>query len=179
MADNYCKPLPTLTVIQSNRFWSKVEIRGLEECWEWTAAKRPSGYGVWGTNNTSQFMSHRLAYADWNRVDPGQLYVCHRCDNPSCCNPNHLFLGTCKDNSDDKVAKNRHPHGDTHFIHNHPEVVRGERNPASKITELDVREIRKLHAQGKSQTYISRLYPISQPMIGRIINKKSWPHVGQ
>lgn len=94
----------------AKRFWPKVEVGEPDECWNWQAAKYPYGYGqirnIYGMRPALMY-SHRLAYILHYNEHPGELLVCHACDNTSCCNPSHLFLGTNKDNSDDKIAKNR------------------------------------------------------------------------
>jgi len=93
------------------RFWSKVDVKGnLDECWEWESSKSKYGYGVFGINYKTYY-SHRIAYTLYygqiSKDDSGYktMLVCHTCDNPSCCNPHHLFLGTGKNNMDDKTKK--------------------------------------------------------------------------
>lgn len=87
-----------------DRFWSKVDKTG--DCWEWNAAKLPFGYGLFGSNGKT-FRAHRVAWElTFGKIE-GRLLVCHKCDNPPCVNPDHLFLGTHKDNFDDMVSKNR------------------------------------------------------------------------
>ena len=96
------------TVKQIERFWSKVDIRGKDECWNWTGNRSEQGYGyITFTNNYVQtyLYAHRLAYELEYGVTP---YVCrHTCDNPPCCNPFHLCNGNHQDNSDDMVARGR------------------------------------------------------------------------
>lgn len=85
------------------RFWSKVDKRGPDECWLWTGLVFVGGYGRLGEHK-----AHRIAAVLCLALDPAsELIVCHRCDNPPCCNPAHLFLGTHADNMRDKAAKNR------------------------------------------------------------------------
>ena len=87
------------------RFWAKVERRGGDECWLWLGACDSAGYG---RTTKAAIPAHRLAWELTFGEDPGDLFVCHHCDNPPCCNPAHLFLGTSGDNSRDSVAKGRH-----------------------------------------------------------------------
>lgn len=86
------------------RFWNRVAIRS--GCWEWLGPRNKAGYGSlqWLNESTN---SHRVAYKLANGEIPAGLYVRHKCDNPPCCNPTHLFLGTCSDNAQDMVAKGR------------------------------------------------------------------------
>lgn len=86
--------------------WKYVAVGAPDECWPWTAATRRRGYGIF-TVNRRNFVAHRLAFQVATGIDPGELLVCHTCDNPPCCNPAHLFLGTNSDNMRDMVAKGR------------------------------------------------------------------------
>ena len=86
--------------------WAKIQQRGPSDCWEWTACKDKDGYGKFQYCG-SPSMAHRVVWEFTRGKIPGGLNVCHHCDNPSCCNPNHLFLGTDRDNMRDKVNKHR------------------------------------------------------------------------
>lgn len=90
---------------QLGRFWRKVNASGPDECWEWRGAKR-AGYGRLESGSV-QWQAHRLSWTIRHGPAPKGLYVCHHCDNPGCVNPDHLFLGTAKDNHDDMLRKGR------------------------------------------------------------------------
>ena len=90
-----------------HRFWSKVDIKGPEDCWLWTRAVGADGYGVCGFEGKI-LRAHRLAFKLTKNINLEKFHVLHKCDNRICCNPNHLFLGTNLDNVKDKISKARH-----------------------------------------------------------------------
>lgn len=89
------------------RFWAKVDRRGPDDCWEWTAGCNRKGYGKFSLDGATR-QSHRISWELANGQIPEGLCVLHRCDNPPCCNPAHLFLGTHADNHADRSLKGRH-----------------------------------------------------------------------
>lgn len=93
-----------------DRFWSKIDIREDGECWEWKAgAGKDWPYGVFYPTSFSRTVAHRFAYELTHSVEiPAGMFACHTCDNPRCANPHHIFIGTCKDNSQDMTRKGRH-----------------------------------------------------------------------
>lgn len=100
-----------LTPKRVEAFWSYVAISGSDECWLWKGAHRDSGYGQFALfdHGNVPASAHRIAYGLANTGIPKGMHVLHRCDNPPCCNPAHLFAGTQKDNMADKKQKGRDP----------------------------------------------------------------------
>jgi hypothetical protein len=91
-----------------DRFWPKVNKRGPDECWEWNGCTKPFGYGFISRRPSGNSeLAHRVSWELANGPIPDGLYVLHRCDNPPCVNPNHLFLGDYGDNARDRAAKKR------------------------------------------------------------------------
>lgn len=110
---SYAKAAP----LQS--FWVNVRIGDPDECWPWTGSKQRKGYGT-VNRFKRQWVAHRFAWEMMNGPIPEGMLVCHKCDNPPCCNPAHLFLGTNKENLMDCVAKGRHAETrKTHCKHGH------------------------------------------------------------
>lgn len=159
--------IPELRPKDINRFWSKVNrTTNDESCWEWIAGKRRRGYGRFtitvDTNKDKGFVSTRVAYFIHTGVDPNEKCVLHTCDNPSCVNPNHLFLGTNKDNTEDMMSKGRGIQ------------PLGSKCGRSKIKEEDVLKIRELVADGKKQNHVASLYGIDQSAVSNIIRGRNW-----
>lgn len=138
------------------RFWGKVCIT--EKCWEWKAGKMKDGYGRFAVQG-KVFPAHRIAYAVANQEDPGDLVVCHQCDNPSCVNPSHLFLGTVADNLNDCLGKGRR------------EPKRGEMGAKASMSNEDAKSIRDQFAHGNmSVAELAQAYGVHRLTAQRIIN---------
>jgi hypothetical protein len=186
-----------------DRFWRKVDMTaGPAGCWLWMATKNQQGYGEI-EESRRVLRAHRVSWEFCIGPIPKGMFVCHHCDNPSCVNPAHLFLGTHADNMRDMVAKGRqnfqvHPElvarGEQHGSHIHPERrPYGKRNGShthpekrprgighknSKITEVQVLEIRALYAQGEiSQAKLGLRYGITQTNVGFIVRRQAWKHI--
>jgi hypothetical protein len=162
----------------AQRFWARVDRSlGQAACWPWVAHRNCRGYGQVkvGGNDVG---AHRVAYELGVGPIPSGLFVCHRCDNPPCCNPAHLFVGTSADNTADRDAKGRMSHGDAHWTRVHPgRVVRGSDSPMSKFTEAKVREMRAMHREGWSYSALGRAFGASHRAVRLAVLGLTWKHV--
>lgn len=156
--------------IQIRAFWSKVDITdNSKDCWNWLGAKKPTGYGNVRIDKKYR-LAHRVAFELINGVIPDGLIVCHICDNPSCCNPSHLMLGTVKSNAIDMLIKNRQRKPET--------AARGVNNGNSKLHPSQVIAIRNIYSDGGiTQKRLAELYGVTQPAIGSIIRNETWRHL--
>lgn len=145
---------------------SKVQVDPATLCWNWTGAKTPAGYGKM-TRDRKTVAAHRFMWATYRGpIQEGEC-VLHRCDNPSCCNPDHLFIGSQRDNVADMHEKGR-------------AACRGpasERANFVKLTPEKVREIRGLAARGLYQREIAQMYGVTQPLVGYIVRRETWKNV--
>jgi hypothetical protein len=155
-------------MIGVERFWAKVDKSG--ECWEWTAGlNNTGGYGVFHLNLGKPVLAHRYSYIIHHPLtndlwEHREICVCHRCDNPKCVNPAHLFLGSRSDNMKDMVMKGR--------------GLTGEKNGHSKLTEAQVREIRgRWSAGGIKKKQLALEYGVKHQVVSKIILRKSWKHI--
>lgn len=149
------------------RFWAKVKKSEGDKCWEWqgflSRGGKSSGYGVFGFEG-KMHRAHRIAYRFAFGEFAEHLFVLHRCDNPRCVRPDHLFLGTHTDNMCDMVNKGRASSGP------------GTQNPSAKLNEQQVLEIRALKGKLPRQD-IADKYGVSLSAIKRIFAGKAWTHV--
>jgi hypothetical protein len=139
-------------------------------CWIWTRSKTPLGYG-YTTLNGRRVPAHRAMYMLANGVSlETKQFVCHKCDNPSCVNPDHMFVGSQGDNMRDMVAKGRN------VAKTKPHVFpRGSASHRSKLTDEQVAELRAMFAMGIGPSAIHRTgrFPITREGISRIKNNRS------
>ena len=150
---------------EPRRFWSKVDVGEPEECWEWLAHKNGCSYGGFGIKG-KMWLAHRVVWVLTYGPIPKGLLVCHRCDNPGCCNPYHLFLGTDADNRADAAEKGR--------------TARGKRNGNSKLTKEEVLEIRELYADDDwSQSELANAFDVHNATISRILRRRRWKWLPQ
>lgn len=153
------------------RFWSRVNKT--DNCWVWTARVNFKGYGqipvprgltsIAGANQFAHRISWFLAYGPV----PDGLCVLHRCDNPPCVRPDHLWLGTRADNNEDMRRKGR----------THRPAWIGTDVPTAKLTEQQVVEVRALHASGMKQAGIANRYGVTPGTINAVVRRRTWRHV--
>lgn len=149
--------LDELTPKQIERFWSKVDHRGPDECWLWTAALNTNGYGKLALRvggERRDLLAHRFALIlrVGRSLDAGE-YATHTCDTPACVNPRHLVIGSPLTNMRDKFQRNR------------------DGNPMSFER---AEELRELYRSGWKQTRLAERFGIQQPQVSRIISGKKW-----
>lgn len=142
----------------AERFHAKVDrSAGPDGCWPWTAGLHKSGYGSFRLRDRGVVPASRYAYElAHGEVVPADMCVCHRCDNPPCCNPAHLFVASKGENNTDCVTKGRR---------------------ASKLTPSDVLEIRRLRATGLSYSKIAERFPVSASTVQSACNGRNWTHL--
>lgn len=150
-------------------------------CWEWQGRCRQGKFRYGQIRfRGKQTGTHQAAYELFKGPVKG-MCVCHVCDNPPCCNPDHLFLGTRADNNEDKRLKGRLVTGGhtmkNNWMLSHPERLLGEQNAASKLTEKEVRYIKVLCARGMFTTVLAKMFGVTPRTIGLIRAGEAWPHV--
>lgn len=159
-----------LANLPEKRFWKKVSKEGpipvhvpeLGPCWVWTCSVDELGYGFFRVSNRENMRkAHRVSWL-MAHGDPGKLLVLHKCDNPSCVRPDHLFLGTNQDNCDDRERKGRGAR------------LIGESSPRAKLTEAHVLEIR---ASGESVASLAKRFCVATSTIAHAISRRSWSHI--
>lgn len=158
---------PSTTVVA--RFWSKVQRSS--GCWEWTGSLQ-SGYGqlrVCTDSRVPMARAHRVSWEIHYGPVPDDLCVLHRCDNRKCVRPDHLFVGTRRDNARDMVAKGRH-----HRAH-----LRGERHPSARLNAAGAAEVLRRARGGESLTSLARAYGISISAVWALKNGRTWKELSR
>jgi hypothetical protein len=148
-----------LNALNVARFWSKVDVGCEDACWEWSGYRDALGYGQVKIDGQSR-KSHRIAVVAMGVSIASEDVIMHTCDNPSCCNPKHLVVGTHAANVADRVAKRR--------------SARGARNGRSLLTEEQVREIKK---DDRRLVDVAKDYGVSPSTISLIRRGKNWAHI--
>jgi hypothetical protein len=146
-------------------FWDAVDkSAGPDGCWPWVRGTDRAGYGspLYSGRKTG---AHRIAWTLTHGKIPRQLWVLHKCDNPPCCNPKHLFLGTQRDNIDDMITKGR------------ARPPKGERNGLAKLRTKDIPQIRRRVLSGDRLQTVGDRYGVTKQAIWHIVHGKTWKHV--
>ena len=147
----------------AERFDALVIKRRPDQCWGWLGTKHRQGYAKISVNGRHR-PAHRISYMLHKGPIPDGMLVCHKCDNPECTNPNHLFIGTALDNMQDKIKKGRHKG-----------AKRGAKHHLAKLSSKQVEEIRILYKTDPiSQQDIADSFGISQGQVSMIVNFKRW-----
>lgn len=132
-------------------------------CWYWTSHTNEFGYGCVFFNGKKR-LAHRVNYELLRRHIPVGLMACHTCDNPSCINPDHIFLGTMNDNMKDMIKKGRSPNN------------RGDRNPSRKLNSKQVMAIRSLKPR-MTLNEIAKKFDVTKGHVWNIVHRKTWNHI--
>jgi hypothetical protein len=151
----------------AERFWSKVRVAGPDDCWMWTGATTPAGYGKISTGGREGglLLATRLSLMLHHSLGawPTGVNACHRCDTPACVNPAHLFMGTQADNMADSAAKGR--------------MACGSRRPMAKLSEADIPVIRRRISEGAPRQCIADSFGVSRSAIRQVVIGLTWRHV--
>jgi hypothetical protein len=152
----------------AKRFWSKVMAGDPDACWEWGGSRTAKGYGGFFVTRTRKVMAQRVAYclhAGVGLESLDGLVVMHKCDNPPCCNPSHLVLGSQSDNINDMFAKGRGV------------IRKGQLATRAKLSPSDVVAIRAAYAAGDGVVALGRRYGVHYSSIIGIVKRRYWGHV--
>jgi len=146
-----------------DRFISKFEKGQLDDCWPWLAGKLRAGYGIFHISHRKPRLAHRMMWELENGQIPAGLDVLHKCDNPPCVNPNHLFLGTQRDNGQDMARKGR--------------SYRGPRPWCRKFFDMEIEAIRKMRDEDWPFRTIAKQFDCNESSIRQICSHKSYKEI--
>lgn len=194
-------PRPATPESDRARYWTKVNKNGpivphcaeLGECWDWTGPFLKTGYGAIAFGRKVRKRAHVVSY-EWHYGPvPTGLMVLHHCDRKQCVRPTHLHADTRRKNTDEAIERGRfasgdrngsrthperRPRGDAHWSRRIPErTVRGSHVHGARLTDDDVREIRRLAAEGIMQKTLAEMFGVSRPNISAIAARRSWKHL--
>lgn len=144
------------------RFWSKIVMgENPDDCWRWTGATTAFGYGVISAGyKQGNLRAHRLSWVLHNGPLPEDMFVLHRCDNPPCCNPRHLFVGAKRDNTRDMLAKDRE--------------ARGEQHGHARLASTEAAAIARMIREGSSASVAGAIYGVSRSHASAIAAGAKW-----
>lgn len=155
--------------MNADKFWGRVAIGQPGDCWEWQGFRKETGYGrICRGGGKGNVAAHRLAYALHYGEEPGARHVLHSCDNPPCCNPAHLRLGDPAANARDRVERGRSRN-----------VPKGSAHKLAKLTEEQVRDIRRRFVPGKygDSARAAREFGLSKTTVAQLLRGETWSHV--
>lgn len=156
---------PENMLISLKERFNKKVIKNKNECWGWKGYIGKNPYPQMLYKKPKRVLIHRVSWLIHKGPVPNGLFVLHKCDNKICTNPDHLFLGTIKDNSDDMISKGRQV------------ILRGESIGTSKLKELQVIDILNMLKDKRTISEISRIFYVSRKLIREIRDNKSWKHI--
>ena len=156
------KLIPEMLLDDRNRFWSFVSFKGPDDCWEYKGCRNSKGYGNFSLKDEG-YKSNRIAWF-LTYGEPGKLFVLHECNNPPCCNPKHLYLGTNADNVKHAILDGRMNYS-------------GELSNRAKFDNKQVIKIRQRFEKGESITLIARSLDVHPTTVHKIVNFVSYERV--
>lgn len=165
-----------LSITDIQRFEAGYEVGSSDQCWVWNAGRDANGYGRTSASKKN-LRAHRVAFFLFYGFIADYLCVCHRCDNPPCVNPGHLFLGTDLDNSKDRDRKGRQARGAKIGEPLRLTTPRGEDRYGAKLRTEDVAQIKSLLQAGATNTEISKQFGVTNVTVSLIKRGKLWTHV--